>query len=152
KARNWHAKEPGDVRALIGLGDALEAKGSYPTAARIYGSIIDLFPGRADMRRFAGERLARITAHFDKPSALVIDTYRRSVADRPDHLTGHRLLAYALLRAGKPGDAFAAILAGVDQKYPEGRFLGGDRVLADDAGMIGAAYAAAEPAHFKDIQ
>src|SRR4029077_13914624 len=62
KARDWHAKEPGDVRALIGLGDALEAKGSYPTAARVYGSIIDLFPGRADMRRFAGERLERVGA------------------------------------------------------------------------------------------
>jgi len=151
KARDWHAREPGDVRALIGLGDALEARHAYPTAARIYGSIIDLYPGRADMRRFAGERLARVRGKLAQVDALVIDTYRRAVADRPDHLTGHRLLAYALLRAGKPADAFAAILAGIDQPYPPGRFAGGDRVLADDAGMIGAAYAAAEPARAKDI-
>ena len=152
KARAWHEREPGDVRALIGLGDALEAKADFPTAARIYGSIIDLFPGRADMRRFAGERLARVTARFAQVSPLVIDTYRRAVEDRPDHLTGHRLLAYALLRSGKPGDAFAAILAGVDQPYPPGRYLGGDRVLADDAGMIGAAYAAAEPGKLAEIK
>jgi hypothetical protein len=152
KARDWHAREPGDVRALIGLGDALEAKGAFPTAARIYGSIIDLYPSRADMRRFAGERLARVRGKLAQLDPLVVDTYRRAVADRPDHLTGHRLLAYALLRAGKPADAFAAILAGVDQPYPPGRFAGGDRVLADDAGMIGAAYAAAQPARTKEIE
>jgi uncharacterized protein YfaP (DUF2135 family) len=152
KARDWHAREPGDVRALIGLGDALEAKGNLATAARMYGSIIDLFPGRADMRRFAGERLARVTAKLERPSALMVDTYRRAVADRPDHLTGHRLLAYALLRTGKPADAFAAILAGIDQRYPAGRFAGAQRVLADDAGMIGAAYLAAQPTRRKDIE
>lgn len=140
-ARDWHAREPGNVLALIGLGDALEAHGNTATAARVYGSIIDLFPGRADMRRFAGERLARLNAARD----LIIDTYRRAVADRPDHVTGHRLLAYALLRAGKPADAFAAILAGIDQPYPAGRFAGADRVLADDAGMLGAALISAQP-------
>lgn len=141
KARDWHAREPGNVLALIGLGDALEAHGNKVTAARVYGSIIDLFPGRADMRRFAGERLARLDAARD----LIVDTYKRAVADRPDHLTGHRLLAYALLRDGKPAEAFAAILNGVDQHFPEGRFAGGQRVLAEDAGMIGAALVAQQP-------
>ncbi|HEV7555603.1 MAG TPA: VIT domain-containing protein [Kofleriaceae bacterium] len=137
KAHAWHAKEPGDVLALIALGDSFEANKNVATAARVYGSIIDLYPSRADFRRFAGERLERIGQH-----PLVIDTYRRAVEQRPDHLTGHRLLAYALLRDGQYAEAFAAILAGVDQKYPEGRYLGGDRVLAEDAGMIGAAYLA----------
>ena len=31
KARDWHARAPGDVLGLIGLGDALEAKGSSIT-------------------------------------------------------------------------------------------------------------------------
>src|SRR4029077_8642976 len=115
--------------------------GSKVTAARVYGSIIDLFPGRADMRRFAGERLARL----DKASDLIIDTYRRAVADRPDHLTGHRLLAYALLGAGKPADAIHAILAAIDQPYRNDSYAGGERTLADDAGMIGAAYLATAP-------
>jgi len=148
RARDWHAKEPGNVLALIGLGDALEAKGSTVTAARIYGSIIDLFPGRADMRRFAGERLARMTAHAKD---LIVDTYRRAVADRPDHMTGHRLLAYALVRAGKHADAFAAILAGIDREYRNDSYAGGERVLKEDASMIGAAYAAAEPAKKDEI-
>jgi outer membrane protein OmpA-like peptidoglycan-associated protein len=147
RARDWHAHEPGNVLALIGLGEAYEARHAGLAAARVYGSIIDLFPGRADMRRFAGERLARLTGTTD----LAIDTYRRAVADRPDHLTGHRLLAYALVRAGRLADAFAAVIAGFDQTYPPNRFIGGLRVLGDDAGMIGAAYAAAVPAKQREI-
>jgi hypothetical protein len=145
KARDWHAREPGDVLALIGLGDALEAKGSAVTAARIYGSIIDLYPGRADLRRFAAERLARVTGALPGAQALVVDTLKRAVEDRPDHLTGHRLLAYALVRAGKPADAFAEILAAIDHPYRTDSYAGSQRVLAEDAGMIGAAYVAAEP-------
>jgi hypothetical protein len=60
-------------------------------------------------------------------------------------MTGHRLYAYALLRAGRLAEAFAQILAGLDQPYPPGRFSGGERVLLEDAGLIAAAYLAAEP-------
>jgi len=38
QASAWHQKDPGDVLALIGLGDALEAKHNLETAARVYGS------------------------------------------------------------------------------------------------------------------
>jgi len=145
RARAWHEREPGNVLAWIGLGEALEARKDVAQAARAYGSIIDLFPGRADLRRFAGERLERLAAADAASSRLAIDTYQRAVEDRPDHLTGHRLLAYALLRAGKHAEAFDAILEGIEQKYPDGRFAGGDRILREDAGLIGAAYAAAVP-------
>jgi tetratricopeptide (TPR) repeat protein len=139
RARAWHDKQPGDVLALIGLGDALEAKRDVETAARVYGSIIDLYPARADFRRFAGERLERLGK---AQRALIIDTYRRAVVQRPDHLTGHRLLAYALVRDGQYAAAFAEILAAIDQRYPDNRFAGAQRVLAEDAGMIGAVYLA----------
>jgi hypothetical protein len=139
-ARAWHLEAPGDVLALIALGEVLEAKHDTTQAARIYGSIIDLFPARADMRRFAGERLQRTG---QGAAELVVDTYRRAVADRPDHATGHRLLAYALARTNDYRGALAAILAGVDREYPSGRFEGADRILREDAGMIAAAYIAA---------
>src|SRR6185369_4066059 len=105
---------------------------------RMYGSIIDLFPGRADLRRFAGERLERIG---ERGRALAIDSYRRAVADRPDHATGHRLLAYALLRSGDHAGALRAILDGYD-RHNRGR-LGLERLLREDAGMIAAASLAA---------
>jgi hypothetical protein len=151
QARAWYLKEPGNVLALIGLGEVLEAKRDLGSAARAYGSIIDLFPGRADLRRFAGERLERVREGRGV-TALMIDTYQRAVEDRPDHLTGHRLLAYALLRGGKPAEAFTAILTGLDREYPGGRFNGGDRVLQDDAGLIGAAYALAQPGKRAEVQ
>jgi hypothetical protein len=141
-ARGWHDRDPGDVLALIGLGDALEARHDLDTAARVYGSIIDLYPARADFRRFAGERLERVGK---AQRALIIDTYRRAVEQRPDHLTGHRLLAYALVRDGQYAAAFAAILDGIDRHYPDNRFAGAERVLAEDVGMIGAAYLAHVP-------
>jgi len=141
-ATRWRTEAPGDVLALVALGETLEARKELAAAARIYGSIIDLFPARADFRRFAGERLERLAAHVPSARRLAIDTYRRGVADRPDHVTGHRLLAYALLRAGDHAGAYAAILAGFDQPRTGGRFLGADRVLGEDVGMIAAAYLA----------
>lgn len=139
-ARAWHDEAPGDVLALLALGEALEANRDLGGAARAYGSIIDLYSSRADLRRLAGERMERLGSFA---RSLAIDTYRKAVADRPDHATGHRLLAYALVRSGDLAGAFEAILAGVDQEYPSGRFRGADRVLGEDAGMIGAAYIAA---------
>ena len=64
------------------------------------------------MRRFAGNRLERMG-----PSALplVTDTYRKAVESRPDHMTGHRMLAWALLRQGLHADAFEALKKPSDQ-------------------------------------
>ena len=66
-------------------------------------------------------------------------------------MTGHRLLAYAFVKNQQLPEAFAAILRGLDQKYPDGRFAGGERVLTEDAGLIGAAYAAQTPAKKAEI-
>jgi tetratricopeptide (TPR) repeat protein len=142
-AESWSAKEPGDVPALLALGEAWEAAGEKTAAARAYGSLIDLFPSRADLRRLAGERLERL-GEIGLP--LAIDTYQKAVADRPDHPSGHRLLAWALLRAGRTEEAFAALERGVEQDYPGGRFAGADRVLREDLGLLAAAWLHAEPA------
>jgi hypothetical protein len=138
----WQSDEPGDVMALIALGEALEAAGRPALAARAYGSIIDLFPARADMRRFAGERLERLAEHGN---AIAADNYAKAVAQRPDHLTGHRLLAYALVRQGKHAEAFDAAMAGLAHQYPEGRFEGGTRILREDLGIIAAAWMRHQP-------
>ncbi|HEY2292735.1 MAG TPA: VIT domain-containing protein [Thermoanaerobaculia bacterium] len=141
-AEAWSAKAPGDVLALLALGEAWEAAGERRAAARAYGSLIDLFPSRADLRRLAGERLERLGADG---LGLAIDTYKKAVLDRPDHPSGHRLLAWALLRAGRYEEAFAALEEGIEQSYPGGRFLGVDRVLREDLGLIGAAWLRAQP-------
>jgi tetratricopeptide (TPR) repeat protein len=141
-AESWNTEAPGDVLALLALGEVWEAAGERSAAARAYGSLIDLFPSRADLRRLAGERLERLG---DAGLALAIDTYRKAVEERPDHPTGHRLLAWALLRAGRFEAAFAALEKGLEQRYPGGRFAGADRVLREDLGLLAAAWLRADP-------
>ena len=148
-AMAWRNEQPGDVLALIALGEALEARGNRLLAARAYGSLIDLFPARADMRRFAGERLERLA---DDGAALAADSYAKAVEQRPDHLTGHRLLGYALVRAGQYEAAFDAIAAGFQREYPSNRFAGGKRILQEDLGLIAAAWKKADPGAQKTIE
>ena len=147
-AEAWSAEEPGDVLALIALGEAWEAAGENAAAARAYGSLIDLFPSRADLRRLAGERLERLG---EAGLGLAIDTYQKAVLERPDHPSGHRLLAWALLRAGRFQEAFEALEKGLEQQYPQGRFAGVDRVLREDLGLLAAAWLRAEPARREEV-
>jgi tetratricopeptide (TPR) repeat protein len=147
-AEAWSAEAPGDVLALLALGEAWEATGETAAAARAYGSLIDLFPGRADLRRLAGERLERLG---EDGLALAIDTYRKAVLDRPDHPSGHRLLAWALLRSGRFEEAFAAAEIGLGERYPDGRFRGVERILREDLGLLASAWSVAEPARRDEI-
>jgi hypothetical protein len=148
-ASAWHDKDPGDVLGLVALGETLEAAKDTDRASRAYGSIIDLFPARADLRRFAGARLEHLAggAGLD----VAIDTYTKANDERPDHPSSHRLLAFALLKKGLYEKAFEAGVAGLTQRYPAGRFAGADRVLREDLGLIGAAWAKAEPARRGEI-
>jgi hypothetical protein len=148
-ARTWRREAPGDVLALVALGEAAEAAKDRELAARAYGSIIDLFSNRADLRRLAGERLERLA----DPAALdlAIDTFQKAAVDRPDHPASHRLLAFALARKKLYARAFEAIALGRRQSYPDGRFAGVDRILTEDLGLIAAAWAAAEPQRKEEI-
>ena len=152
RAFAWRTRDPGDVLALVALGECFEALRDAPDAARAYGSIIDLFPGRADMRRFAGERLERVGEGHSVALALAIDSYRKAVEQRPDHPAGHHLLGFALLKAGQPHEAFEAVATGAAQKYPDGRFLGVERILREDLGLLAAAWTHAEPARGVEIR
>ena len=148
-ALRWHEESPGDVLALLALGEALEAAGDPETAARAYGSIIDLFPSRADLRRYVGGRLERLG---EAGLELAIDTYGQAVEQRPDHPASHRLYAFALAKAGRHEQAFKAIVAGVQHRYPSGRFLGVERILQEDAALLMSAWLAAEPLRDREIR
>jgi tetratricopeptide (TPR) repeat protein len=93
----------------------------------------------------AGERLERLGFGSKSVAALTIDTYRKAVEQRPDHPTGHRLLAYALLKVGRHEEAFAALETAYDREYPSGRFLEVKRILLEDLGLVGTAWIAADP-------
>jgi Vault protein inter-alpha-trypsin domain len=148
RAESWNGEAPGDVLALLALGEAWEAAGEKAAAARAYGSLIDLFPGRADLRRLAGERLERLG---DAGLELAIDSYEKAVQQRPDHPSGHRLLAWARWRARRYAAAFEALEQGLEQRYPRGRFPGVERVLEEDLGLLAAAWLRAEPGRREEV-
>jgi tetratricopeptide (TPR) repeat protein len=137
----WRAREPGETLALLALGEALEKNERPEHAARAYGSLIDLFPARADLRRYAGSRLQRLGSGVD----VALDSFRQARDDRPDHPTSHRLHAYALLGKKRFADAFAALKDGYARSYPGGRFREVKQVLQQDLGLVAAAWLAAEP-------
>ncbi|MBK9752752.1 MAG: hypothetical protein IPO88_04450 [Nannocystis sp.] len=142
EAWKWREQNPADELALLALGEVAEASGDFNLAARAYGSLIDLFPSRADIRRMAGERLEALGP---AGLALAVDTFAQAVAQRPDHPSSHRLYAFALLKAGRHAEAFAAALAGARQSYPWGRFAGVQRILDEDLRLIAAAWLAEKP-------
>lgn len=149
KAWAWRQESPGDVLALVALGEVAEKKGDLSLAARAYGSIIDLFATRADLLRFAASRLERLSS--PKALGLAQDTYKKAVAQRPDHPSGHRGLAMAYAKAGEYEAAFEALATGIKQRYPS-RFPGVQRILREDLGIIAAAWKAAESKRSSDIE
>jgi tetratricopeptide (TPR) repeat protein len=136
-AERWRRAQPGDVMALVALGEALEANGQLDQAARAYGSIIDLYPARADMRRLAAGRLERLG---EAQLWLVLDSYGRAVEQRYDDPAGHRLFAYALLRAGYYKEAFEALVEGLAWARAEPRTRPLESVLEGDLGLVAAAW------------
>jgi tetratricopeptide (TPR) repeat protein len=164
-ALRWRTAQPNDPLALIALGQALEASGNQALAARAYGSIIDLFPSRAEMRRLAAGRLEGLGKHGQE---LAIDSYREAVALRPDHPSGHHLLVAALWRSGQQDAALAAAEQAISDlqrldpqnlpvRDPQGgpvrRLRGrpGLAVLRRDLAQIGAAIVAREPTRRSEI-
>lgn len=140
-AQAWQAREPASVLATVALGEALEASGKPKSAARAYGSIIDMYPSRADLRRYAGQRLDRL-AH-EQAARLALDTYARAKEQRPDHPTSHRLHGYSLLGQGEHEQAFDALKEGLARCV--GRFAGARTILLGDLGLVAAAWLSARP-------
>ena len=147
-ARAWRQENPGDVLALVALGEALEKGASLADAARAYGSIIDLFPARADMLRFAAGRLESLETQA--ALELAADAYERAVAQRPDHPSAHRGLAFARLKLGAPEAAFKALERGLRERYPN-RFPGVMRILKEDLGLIARVWQVQAPDRFREI-
>ncbi len=126
RARAWHLKDPGDVLALVGLGEVLEARGRA-RVGRPHAT------ARSSICSPAAPTCAGSPASASSGSAIARARSRSTPTAAPSRSApitppSHRLCAYALLRAGKPAEAFAAIVAGLDRRYPAGQFLGADRV------------------------
>jgi len=136
-ASHWHERRPADVLALVALGEALEANGRPEQAARAYGSIVDLYPERADMRRLAAARLERLGEPY---IWLVIDSYGRAIEQRHEDPAGYRLFAFALVRAGYFKEAFESLVDGLAWARSEPKTRAIEAVLLADLGLVAAAW------------
>lgn len=149
KAQAWRDKDATDLLALVALGRSYNQSGDGLQAARAFGSVLDLYPSRADMRRFAGNWLERL----GRPGLeLAADTYANAMAQRPDHPSIYHLLGMTLLRLGRYDEALTTVLEGIGAQRIGGRFAAVERILAEDAQLIAAAWAAAEPARRAEIE
>ena len=132
--------------ALVALGEALEARARRATAARAYGSIIDLFPARADLRRFAGERLERLRGRRRARAGDRHLREGRGAAPRSPREPPPARLRAAAQRATtrRPSRRSSR---GVDAATTRaGRFPGVDRILREDLGPHRRRVDQAEPA------
>jgi hypothetical protein len=149
-ASKWHARAPGEALAHIALGASLDQGGHHELAARAYGSLIDLFPERVEVLRYAASRLLRVSDR--NGVALALDALANARTERPDHATGHRLYAYALLGEGRHEEAFDALRDGYRRGYPDGRFLAVKEVLAADLALVATVWSRAKPADARKVQ
>jgi tetratricopeptide (TPR) repeat protein len=128
--QKWHQEDLSNVMALIALGEWYEKTDNTTQAARAYSSLIDYFPARADIRRWAAERLLSIKS----TSWLSIDSLKKAVEQRSDHPSGHYLLAIAYWEAGQYKEAVETLQAAMKRKYP--RFAAANRILMETLAIM----------------
>jgi hypothetical protein len=141
---------PGDVTNVLALGEALEARGAYALAARAYGSIVDMYPNRAELLRAAGQRFDALAASLPAARDLAIDAYRRSIAERPDHAHTYRLLALSLLLANR-ADADDEVLSTLRTGASKSTDPAVGAVLAEDRVIAEAVLAARHPERAREL-
>lgn len=138
----WRQASPTDVLALVALGRSLQANQLPADAARAYGSIIDLFPMRADLRRFAGNLLETLGKDA---SRLAGDSYSKAKDDRPDHPSVYIMLAVRQLQDGTPLQALDTLDACLKADRRGGNFGGVERIATELMGIAAAAAVAQAP-------
>ncbi len=118
--------------------------GETAAAARAYGSLIDLFPGRADLRRLAGERLERLGDRGLRSSPST-PTARR-VEQRPDHPSGPPPAGLgAAASTASPGRPSRRSRRASSSATRAAGSRGVDQILREDLGLLAAAWLAPEP-------
>lgn len=142
EALAWRQASPTDVLALVALGRSLQANQLPDDAARAYGALIDLYPMRADLRRFAGNLLESLGKGG---SSLATDSYGKAKDDRPDHPSVYIMLAVRQLQDGKALAALDTLDACLKAERRGGNFGGVERIATELMGIAAAAALAQAP-------
>lgn len=148
RAERWRADEPTNPLTLIALGLSLEANGNIKKAARAYGSVIDFFPSRADMRRLAGNWLETLG---EAGLTLAETSYRVASEQRPDHPSVYHMWAMSLVKLNRHEEALEVALKGITARRVENRFREVGRILQEDAQLIASALAKRTPKRREEL-
>lgn len=140
-AQRLQSQNPGDVLALIGLGQCYKANGQPQQAARAYSSLVEVYPERADVMSFAGCLLG--TVWEQQQSAL--ECLSKAVKLQPEQPKGHLLKAYAQVRVGRLEDALQTLEKAYQTDFAGHRSDDLRKVIGEDLGMVAAALIAKEP-------
>lgn len=137
-AWQWHLQAPGEVLPLVLYGQAL-ARSDPQQAARAFGSLIDLHPARADLRRYAGNLLESVGP---AGQAAALDTYAKAVQLRPDHVSGYPQYVWALVRAGQFDAALTQLETALVAEHRGDASRLAPEVAKDAMGLVAAAWLA----------
>ena len=141
RALKWRSEAPLDVLSLISLGRALHATGDAQGAARAFGSVIDFFPSRADLRRMISNWLETLG---EAGYALAEASYAVAQSQRPDHPSVYHMRAMVLVKTQRYEEALKVALEGIIARRVSGRFNQVTRILQEDAQMIATAWIRAD--------
>ena len=129
-ALKWKKDNPENTLALVALGDAAMQQKDRDMAIRAYSSLIDYFPMRADIRRFASEKLIAIGEY-----KIAIDSFQKALEERPDHPSVYHLLSMAYLSQENYKQAATILLKGLNKQF-DSRFIDAHQILYDDLDLV----------------
>lgn len=128
----WRDEDPADILALIALGEVYSLAGEQTNAIRAYSSMIDMFPSRADIRRWAAQRLLGVKVGLN----VAVDSLEKAKHQRADHPSVYHLLAMAYIAQGKFKAAIMTLDEGLNAKVPWERFNRVQEILREDIELI----------------
>lgn len=147
QAEAWRRASPEDPLAVIGLIEAYRARNDLRLLTRAIGSLIDMYPDRADVLRHAAQRLDAVPSLA--AARVMLDAYEKAYRLRPDHPAGARQYAYALAKLKREGEALGVIEKALDRvPLPRRPIV---EVLRDDAALIGTAWLKRAPTKKAEI-
>jgi hypothetical protein len=139
-AESYVRQEPSGLLGLVALGHAAASSGNTAKARLSFGSLIDRFPERAEVRRFAAQQLMSFDS--DEARALALDSLEKAQRLRPDQVHGQRQLAYALVTQRKYQRALDILADAIRLPLAEDAIR---RLLKHDLRVISRAALANEP-------
>jgi tetratricopeptide (TPR) repeat protein len=126
----WQPLDPDNPHIYELLGLAAESLGSKYEAARAYGSLVEVAPGKTELLQRAGLLLLRVGK-----ASIAEAPLRRALELRPDRVNGYRHLALMLMMSGRLDEAARVLETATRQTFPAW-YGDAQRVVREELGYV----------------